>query len=138
MIYLWRVYLIFVFSVTVLNAGWRETKEIRLKKDATQKILVRYNDSKRLLMFRWTLYTNGELVVHRSFDEFVAQNILSLNYKNQSFRVQFTPRGKKYGVISYVLIRFKKFDFEKNEAVFELLLRDDEKKIVLKYIKADR
>lgn len=133
-----RIFLAALISISILNADWREIKEIRLKKDATQQIVVRYDDVPRLLTFRWTLYTNGNLVVHRSFDDFVAQNVLSENYKNQSFRIQFTPRGKKYGAMSYVLIRFKEFDFEKNEAVFELLLRDDEKKTVLKYTKADR
>ncbi len=132
---LWHLLLIIALGSTVINAEWQETKEIRLKKDVTQTVIVRYDDQQRLLTFRWTLFTNGELVIHRSLDEFVAQNILSLNHKNQSLRVEFTPRGKKYGVISYLFITFKRFDFEKKEAVFELLLHDDEKKIVLKYLK---
>lgn len=132
---LWYLLLIIALGSTAVNAEWQETKEIRLKKDVTQTVIVRYDDQQRLLTFRWTLFTNGELVIHRSLDEFVAQNILSLSHKNQSLRVEFTPRGKKYGAISYLFITFKRFDLEKKEAVFELLLHDDEKKIVLKYLK---
>src|SRR3989339_563071 len=70
-----------------------ETKEILLKKDVQKKILVKYADKEKLFKFRWTLYKNGGLVVFRSYDKIVAQNVLYLRHENQSFRVELKTRG---------------------------------------------
>ena len=36
--------------------------------------------------------------------------------------------------IPFILVKFKMFDFENNEALFELMLRDDDETFVLKYL----
>lgn len=119
---------------STLSAEWLHIKEIRLKKDVTEKIMILGEGNQRLLTFRWTLYVNDRLVLFRSFDRFVAQNVLALNHKNQSFRVELTPKGQKYNAVSYILVKFKAFDFETKEAVFDLFLRDDDEKYILKYL----
>ena len=110
---------------------FRDIREISLKKDEQKKILVKYSSNERLFKFRWTLYKNGGLVIHRSYDGMVSQNILYLRHKNQSFRLELKPRGADFYNVPYVLVKFKEFDHEKKEAKFELFLSDDKMQIEL-------
>jgi hypothetical protein len=120
---------------TVFADNFAMSKEISLKKDEQKKILVKYAGEEKLFTFRWTLYVNEGLVVHRSYDRFVAQNILYLNGKNQSVKVVLVAPGIKYYEVPYVLLKFKKFDVKKNEAVFQLFLYDKEKEITWRFLK---
>ena len=132
-----QVFFLLSFSFSVVYAElFRDVVTITLKKDEQKKILVKYDDVTKLFKFRWTLYKNEGLVIHRSYDKIVAQNILYLRYKNQSFRLELKPRGGYLGV-PYMLVKFKEFDFEKNEAVFELFLSDKSLDIKLTYLKND-
>ena len=121
-VHLFAVFILFCGVVEAVD--FREVKKISLKKDETKKFLVKYGSRERLFTFRWTLYVNGGLVVFRSYDKRVAQNILYLNHTNQSFRVELKTRGGDNYLVPYLLVKFKKFDFEKNEAMFDLLLSD--------------
>ena len=112
-----------------------EVKKISLKKDEQKKILVKYDNKTRLFKFRWTLYINEGLVVLRSYDKTVAQNILYLNHKNQSFRVELKTRGADFYNVPYILVKFKKFDFKKNIAKFGLYLSDNKDQIQLEIVK---
>jgi hypothetical protein len=114
---------------------YRETKEFFLKKDEQKKILVKYDSKEKLFKFRWTLYKNEGLVIHRSYDKIVAQNILYLNGRNQSVRQELMTRGTHGYRVPYILLKFKKFDTEKKEALFELFLYDKESEIKLKILK---
>ena len=127
--------LLFVLGVgTIFANDFREIKQIVLKKDEQTKILVKYATSEKLFKFRWTLYKNRGLVIHRSYDRYVAQNILYLNHKNQSFRIPI----KVWGVVNhngpFLLVKFKEFKYETKEAVFELLLSDEKEQVKLKYL----
>jgi len=113
----------------------QEVKKISLKKDEQKKILVKYDNKKRLFKFRWTLYVNEGLVVLRSYDKTVAQNILYLNHKNQSFRVELKTRGADFYNVPYILVKFKEFDFKKNIAKFVLYLSDDKEQVRLEIVK---
>jgi len=110
----------------------KEVATIRLKKDEQKKILVEYKEHKKLFKFRWTLYQNGGLVIHRSYDRIVAQNILYQRHKNRSFRLDLMPTGTKYYRAPYFLVVFKEFDYETNEAIFKIFLSDAELQIILK------
>ncbi len=124
------------FIITVSSASdLSDVKEIVLKKDVQQKILVKYGTKEKVLTFRWTLYKNGGLIVFRSYDTIVAQNILYLRHENQSFRVIVKPSGVNFYDKPFVLIRFKKFNDDTREATFELFLSDDSKDIKLDYKK---
>ncbi len=113
---------------------WKPSKSLSLKKDSTETILVKSGALQRLFDFRWTLYKNGSIVVLRSYDGFVAQNILSLKRKNRSFRVELLPRGLDYRAVPYLVVTFKGFDFKKNEALFDIYLSDDDEKVLLEYL----
>ena len=130
---------VFILSALLLTSSFAseftQVKEITLKKDVEKTILVRYDDKEKVLTFRWTLYKNGGLIVFRSYDTIVAQNILYLRHENQSFRVIVKPSGVNFYDKPFVLIRFKKFNDDTREATFELFLSDDSKDIKLDYKK---
>ena len=108
-----------------------------MSQDEYKKILVTSGKSKKLFKFRWTLFTNGGLVIFRSYDRIVAQNVLYLRHRNQSFRVELTTKGSDSYAVPYILVKFEKFDFEKNEAEFKLLLSDRNSKASLKYLESN-
>ncbi|MEA2111991.1 MAG: hypothetical protein U9P71_08090 [Campylobacterota bacterium] len=116
---------------------WKPSKSISMKKDAIETILVKSGSLQRLFDFRWTLYKNGSIVILRSYDGFVAQNILSSKRKNRSFRVELLPRGLDYRAVPYLVVTFKEFDFKKNEALFDIYLSDDDEKILLQYLRGN-
>lgn len=126
--------LILLFSVSFADQ-YKEVKKFSLQKDQQKKILVKYDNKVKLFTLRWTLYVNGGLVVLRSYDKEVGQNVLELNHKNQSFRVAIKPRGANNYNVPYLLVKFKEFDFEKHEAVFELYNFDNKTQVTLEELK---
>ena len=130
-----QIFVLFFFYFNNLEAvDFTQMKDITLKKDQMQKILVVYSNKEKVLKFRWTLFINNGLVIFRSYDRIVAQNILYQRYKNRSFRVELETRGMDMYNVPYVLIRFKEFKYDTNEAVLELLLSDASKAVQLKYL----
>jgi len=126
--------LLFSFSNAI---EFKDMQKISLKKDEQTKILVKYSNYVRLFKFRWTLYVNEGLVLFRSYDGEVAQNILYLNTKNQSFKLYLKAKGANFYEVPYLLVKFTKFDYEKNSANFELFLSDRESQIELEYLPND-
>jgi hypothetical protein len=130
-----QLFILLTLTFSFINASdIKKIKEIALKKDEQKKILVKYGSFKKLFTFRWTLFKNGGLVIFRSYNNIVAQNILYLRHQNQSFRLELKSRGVDSYDVPYMLIKFKKFDFEKKTAEFELFLSDKDSQIVLKYL----
>ena len=114
---------------------FRDMQTIVLKKDEVKKILVKYDKITKLFKFRWTTYKNKGLIIHRSYDRIVAQNILYLRHPNQTFRLELRPRGADCYNVAYILVKFKEFNYEKNEAIFEMFLSDKKMDVKLKYLK---
>jgi len=127
--------LLIFFSSAIFADTFRDIKKISLKKDEQKKFLVKYDSYERLFKFRWTLYTNDGLVIFRSYDKIVGQNILSLGNKNSSFRVELKARGADYYNVPYMLVKFKEFNYETNEAEFELFLSDRKMQVEIKELK---
>ncbi|PHS57828.1 MAG: hypothetical protein COB17_05065 [Sulfurimonas sp.] len=131
-----RVFLLLLFTFSSIFAvEFSQITQIVLKKDELKKILVKYDGKEKLLKFRWTLFKNGGLVVFKSYDRIVSQNNLYMRYKNQSIRQELKTRGADFYNVPYILIRFKDFKYDTNEAVFELLLSDASMSVALKYLK---
>lgn len=128
------ILLLFVLLANIDANDFRDIRKISLKKDEQTKILVKYDSKQKLFKFRWTLYKNGGLVIHRSYDRVVAQNILYLRHKNQSFRLELKARGADSYNVPYFLVKFKDFDYEKNEANFELYLSDEQGQVLIEYL----
>jgi len=129
-----QVFLFLSFSYSsIFGTDLISSREIKLKKDQIQKIIVKYDDREKVFFFRWTLYKNNGLVLFRSYDKIVSQNILYLRKTSRSFRVVLKPKGLNYYNKPYLLVMFRDFDDETREAKFELFLSDDTKRIVLEY-----
>ena len=76
--------LVLVVLLLISHSGadeWKPSKSVSLKKDDIESILVKSGALQCLFDFRWTLYKNNSIVILRSYDGFVAQNILSLKRK---------------------------------------------------------
>ncbi|MCW8839313.1 MAG: hypothetical protein OQK11_11485 [Thiovulaceae bacterium] len=136
-----KFFLRFFLVLALVNSfsyglDFKQTRTIKLKKDEQKKILVKYDNFIKLFEFRWTLYKNGGLVIHRSYDKIISQNILYKRYKNNTFRLELKlPGAGKYYNLPYILVKFEEFDFTTNEAVLKLFLYDDLGKVSLKDIK---
>ena len=128
-----RIFLFLSIFSNLFSNDFRDIHKISLKKDEEIKIYVKYANRNKLFKFRWTLYKNGGLVIHRRYDGVVGQNILYLNHTNQSFRVALKPSGLQVFNLPYLLVKFK--EFKKNMAKFEIYLKDDNEEINLKYPK---
>ena len=111
------------------DAQWRYQKEIRLSRDSSGVVLFKYDDIQKELRWRWTLYQNGGLVVHRKFNGFVAQYVMYLREDSNSFRVLIKPKGGRYAPPPYILVQFKSFDAVANEAIFGLFVNDKREEI---------
>ena len=127
--------LIFLGIAALYGAPWREMKEFHLKKDETAAVLVKTSTPKleRLLQWRWTLYTDKALVVHEKFDRVVGQHILYTGH-NSSFRKKLLNAKKREQDVPYALVVFKKFDDVNKTALFELLVIDREKRVLVDYL----
>lgn len=130
-------FLIFVsFLFTSVDANdFQDIIKMSLKKDEQKEIFVKYGNSSRSFKIRWTLYTNEGLVVFHSYDRRVAQSVLYLNNRNQSFRVDLKTKGADAFMVPYLLVKFKEFDFKQNKALFEIFLSDKKSQVGLKYSK---
>ena len=122
--YVFQFFLLLIFFNNLSANEYRYTKSIELEKDECKKILVKYEKIEKLFKFRWTLFVNGGLVVLRSYDRIVAQNVLHLRHRNQSFRFNLKPKDSKFPRAPYILMKFVEFDYETNKASFMLYLSD--------------
>jgi len=122
--------LAFIFNLS-FGDEYREKMTISLSKDEQKKILVKYEENSKLFKFSWTLYKNLGLVIHRSYDKVVAQNILYQKMRNRFFRLELRSRGANNFNPPYLLVKFKEFDYETKKATFELFLYDRDLEIKL-------
>jgi len=120
-----------LFFTTLEAIEFKDMYKISLKKDESVQFLVKYNNYIRTFKLRWTLYTNDGLVIFHSYDDKVAQNILYLITKNQSFKVFLKEQGSGHYEVPYLLVKFIKFDFETHKVKFELFLSDKKSQIIL-------
>ena len=128
-------YFVFLFSflnVSIYAQEYRLKETIVLKKDKTEKFLVKYGEIEKVFQFNWTLYVNGGLVVKRSYDHYVAQNVLDLNHSNQSIRVELKSRSIGFRLLPYIILKFVKFDTKTQEATFDLFLFDKKQQVDFK------
>jgi hypothetical protein len=133
-----RLFFILSLCLHVSQATeWKNIKSVSLKKDQTYRVLIKSENSVRLLEFRWTLYINDILTVLENFDDLVTQRSLKLNHTNQSFRIDLLARTATKIIIPYLLIKFTEYDYKKNESKFDIFLKDSEEEIKLEYLKSE-
>lgn len=121
------------FSIGVA-LDYKQTKLLELAKDEQIKILVKYDELNKLFKFRWTLFKNGGLVIHRSYDKVVSQNMLYTRHKNNFIKLRLKSRGATSYDVPTLLIKFKEFNYQTNKALIELFLYDRDGIISLEYL----
>ena len=113
-----------MFLSSVQAAEWNYMKEIRLKKDQLQTVMVKEESVTRVLKFRWTLYTSEGLVMHLNFNDRAAQFILYAHYKKDAYKLELLPKRWVYERAPYMYLIFKKFDHKTKEAYFDMVVDD--------------
>ncbi len=109
-------------------------KSISLHKDQTEHLIVKSELLQKHLLFRWTLFRDNALVILRSYDTIVAQHTLYLKQSNRSFRVTLFGARKAHEVAPYLVITFKRFDYQSKQAFFDIYLSDDNERVRLEFI----
>ena len=107
------------------------TKEISLKKDQYQQIVVKEEADIRVLNFRWTLFAGDGLVMHLNYNGRPHQFILFKHYKKDTYKVRLLPKISAYKREPYMYITFKKFEHNTKKAYFDILIDDPEKRALI-------
>ena len=133
--FIFKIFVFMILSSAYLHSNeYRYIEIIKLAKDEHKKFIVKYDKSEKLFKFRWTLYSNGGLVILRSYDRIVAQHVLYAKQNRRSFRVDLRPSGAGFRITPYVLIKFVEYDFEIKKAVFKLFLSDPGLQVGLEHL----
>ncbi len=112
-------------------AEWSYTKEVRLKKDQIQTVIVREGPLLKVLKFRWTLFAGEGLVMHLNYNDRASQFILYKHYKKDTYRVRLLPKVSTFKRVPYLYLKFKKFDHKTSKAHFDILIDDPEKRALI-------
>ncbi len=133
-VFLRIILILSVFFSMSIALDYKQTNRIVLEKDEEKKVLVNYDEFSKLFKFRWTLFKNGGLVIHRSYDKVISQNVLYTRYKNNFIKLRLKSSGANNYEAPYLLVKFKEFDYQTNKAVIELFLYDRDGIITLEYL----
>jgi hypothetical protein len=126
-----QILVFFFFASGLAEANtYRFQELLKLGKDEQKKFLVKYGNNQKIFEFRWTLRVGDSLVVLRSYDRIVGQNVLHLAPKRDSFRVPLKPYEKSHAK-PYILVKYVEYDFELDKAVLMLFLSDENMQVSL-------
>lgn len=135
-----RVFLLNTLLLTYLSAAerkppdmsiWNAYDTVSLKRNQIAKYHLVIDGVSKFLTFRWTLYVNSGLVMLYNYEKFNFQNILYLDYKLSTYRINLKNRAENAFDTPYALIAFVEYDDKKNEAIFEFFLKDEKRTILL-------
>ena len=127
--------LLLATSLTEADSFWDYQYTYRLKKDQAVKMTVLKPDLKgerqkqSELIFRWTLYTDGRLVLLMQYEGFPTQHILERGYKRDAARLYLRDDYNREDLRSYLLIRFVEFDPKRRMATLDLKVKDPQKRV---------
>ncbi len=140
-----RVFLSLLFTALALQAAvkWKYMYQFHLKKDETAKVKISFRDKKiflrdGLFTFRWTLYKNGALITHSSYQKVKAQHVLYKKYKLDTFLLKLVPTPANVMKDLYMLVVFDSFDKKKKEATIDIYIKDDDTKILAEFIEPNK
>ena len=125
------IVLVLLVSSVLQAIEWDYTKEISLKKDQYQTVLVKENSELRVLKFRWTLYAGGGLVMHLNYNGRASQFILYQQYKKNTYKIDLLPKLSAYKMVPVLYLQFKKFEHKTKKAYFDILVDDSQKRALI-------
>lgn len=135
-----RLVTVFLFCIVHLYAAkWKYQYRFDLKKDQIAKVKISYRDKKVFLRdgefdFRWTLYKNGALITHSSYQKIKFQHVLYEGYRLNSFEIDLVPVGSNISNRIYLLVVFESFDKKSQKATVDMFIKDDQVKILADFI----
>jgi hypothetical protein len=123
------------FSTTIFATGikYDATHTFLLKKDKVALIEYEKRDKsqKSIISFRWTLFTNNQLVLLVKKDNFPSQYILHKRYKLNRIKIYLRDDYKEIYNRSYLVLEFK--DFSKKEATILAKIIDPKREFRFKF-----
>jgi len=135
-----KIFTVFLFCVIQLYAvKWKYQYQFILKKDQVAKVKISYRDKKVFLRdgefdFRWTLYKNGALITHSTYQKVEHQYVLYQTYRLDSFEIELVPMGVNISNRIYLLVVFESFDKKNKTATIDMFIKDDNVKILADFI----
>lgn len=122
------IVLLLFITVSFLEAEWSLTKQVSLVKDQYQTVVVREEQTVRVLKFRWTLFAGDGLVMHLNYNERASQFILYKHYKKDTFKVPLLSKKSMSKRVPFLYLVFNKFDHKENRAYFDIFIDDPGKR----------
>ena len=131
-----KLFLILLFPLLLSAFKWDYTHDFILKKDEVSeiKVLKRGDTTERILLLRWTLYTNGRLVLLAKYDGFPRQYILQKEYKRNSIKINLRDDYIEGSKRCYLILTFNSFDDTKKSALLKASILDPQKRIEIEFI----
>jgi hypothetical protein len=118
---------LFAIVATAAMTGadhWIFKRSFVLKKDQLQRIELKTPKHTFRLAFRWTLFTDGGLVMHVYYEKHHEQPMLFLDRRRDAFRIDLFAKPANATPLQYIrpyaILRFVRFDTRKHVAVIEL------------------
>jgi hypothetical protein len=121
--------------LNAMNRGyWHYSKEdIQLKKDEYFSLKLTQNKTSKMLHIKWTLYVADNLTMILNYDNFNYHTIL--DKQNNSFKLYLFKKKSTNIQKPYMIIKFLNFNKYNHLCKFEILIRDENKNLIIKSIK---
>ena len=114
---------------------WNFGHSFNLKKDKIATVFINKSDKDKdgkslyALKFRWTLYTNNNLIVLSNYMGYPHQYVLKKEHSQDRVRIKLLADANDYSGKTYALIVFSDFNKNKNIAVLDVYIKDEAKRI---------
>lgn len=134
-------FLIALFTCTLFGAvnSWESQHSFLLKKDEWGKVLVHEKAHPKRgwyeFWFRWTLYDGKNITVHSRYRDFPKQYNFMFDKFQDSFRqILLNDTSKNSQKKTYLLLNLDEFVKKEKKMRFNVLIKDSEKRLEIKYI----
>lgn len=139
--------ILFVISFLLVDLTFAKTQSLwnfqysfNLKKDKIAKVYIKKTANKNkqknssyLLKFRWTLYENKNLILLSNYMGYPYQYVLKKESSLNSVKIKLLSSANAYNGRTYALIVFSDFNEKKQIATLNVYIKDDKKRISVKF-----
>ncbi|RUM66585.1 MAG: hypothetical protein DSZ06_02945 [Sulfurospirillum sp.] len=129
-----KILFLLLISQALFPFNWDSLHTYTLKKDQVAKVEItnREDQTKELIKFRWTLYTNKRLVLLLKKGAYPTQYILQQRYKANSIKINLSDEYIDEFDRAFLRLSFK--DFKSKKAKFDLFVSDPKKRFYVEFI----
>jgi len=128
--------LFFAVFVFAQSGYWDYEHSYTLQKDQVARISIKkdYPPTKKdegILKFRWTLFKADKLVLLTNYEGFPVQHLLEKRYRRDTIKVVLLGDNPTISKEAFAIIKFK--DFKNNKASFDVMIRDPQKRLEVRF-----